>query len=156
MSAISSSSASWGGHTYSEVEAHIKSEFAGKADLVASATNNHFAALDASGNLKDSGKAATDFATAAQGALADTALQASDITGKANKYLGTITGDGTTTAFEVTHGLDSTFVIVQVQAGASPYGIVDATVAVTSSTKVTVTFSEAPANDATYKVLVIG
>jgi uncharacterized protein (TIGR02145 family) len=48
---------------------------ADKADKVASATNNHLAALDASGNLKDSTKSAADFATAAQGTLASTAVQ---------------------------------------------------------------------------------
>lgn len=37
----------------------------GKADKVSSATNNNFAALDANGNLKDSGKKASDFASAA-------------------------------------------------------------------------------------------
>lgn len=51
----------------------------GKADKVASATNGHFAGLDANGNLTDSGKATADFATAAQGALADTAMQPEDI-----------------------------------------------------------------------------
>lgn len=35
---------------------------AAKADKVANATNNNFAALDGNGNLKDSGKKATDFA----------------------------------------------------------------------------------------------
>lgn len=47
----------------------------GKADKVSNATNNHFAALDSNGNLKDSGKQASDFATAAQGAKADSAIQ---------------------------------------------------------------------------------
>lgn len=46
-----------------------------KADKVAAATNNHLASLNASGNLKDSGKSASDFATAAQGTLASTAVQ---------------------------------------------------------------------------------
>jgi hypothetical protein len=36
----------------------------GKADKLSSATNNNFAALDANGNLKDSGKKASDFASA--------------------------------------------------------------------------------------------
>lgn len=36
----------------------------GKADKVSSATNGHFAGLDSNGNLTDSGKAASDFATA--------------------------------------------------------------------------------------------
>ena len=50
-------------------------DVSGKADKVANATENDFAGLDANGNLKDSGKKASDFATAAQGALADTAYQ---------------------------------------------------------------------------------
>lgn len=50
-----------------------------KASKVASATENNFAGLDASGNLKDSGKKASDFATAAQGALAATALQPTNV-----------------------------------------------------------------------------
>lgn len=45
----------------------------GKADKVSGATNGHLAALDATGNLKDSGKKASDFATAAQGKKADNA-----------------------------------------------------------------------------------
>ncbi len=36
----------------------------GKADKVSSATSGHFAGLDSNGNLTDSGKAASDFATA--------------------------------------------------------------------------------------------
>jgi hypothetical protein len=50
-------------------------DVSGKADKVSGATNNDFAALDANGNLKDSGKKASDFATAAQGSLADSAYQ---------------------------------------------------------------------------------
>jgi len=46
-----------------------------KADKVANATDNNFAALDSNGNLKDSGKKAADFATAAQGDKADSAIQ---------------------------------------------------------------------------------
>ena len=58
----------------------------GKADLVENATEGNFAALDANGNPTDSGKKAADFATAAQGAKADSALQAhQDISGKADK-----------------------------------------------------------------------
>ena len=47
----------------------------GKADKVSGATSGNFAGLDANGNLTDSGKKASDFATAAQGAKADTAYQ---------------------------------------------------------------------------------
>ena len=46
-----------------------------KADKVTGATNGDFAALDANGNLTDSGKKASDFATAAQGTKADSAIQ---------------------------------------------------------------------------------
>ena len=47
----------------------------GKADKVSNATNGNFAGLDANGNLIDSGSKASDFATASQGAKADTAYQ---------------------------------------------------------------------------------
>lgn len=56
----------------------------GKSDKVANATAGNFAGLDANGNLTDSGSKAADFATAAQGAKADTALQAADIVNKKN------------------------------------------------------------------------
>ena len=46
-----------------------------KADKVSGATSGNFAGLDANGNLTDSGSKAADFATAAQGALAETAVQ---------------------------------------------------------------------------------
>jgi hypothetical protein len=51
-----------------------------KTDKVSSATNGNLAGLDAAGNLTDSGAKPSDFATAAQGAKADTALQATDTT----------------------------------------------------------------------------
>ena len=47
----------------------------GKAGKVANATENNFAALDSNGDLKDSGKKASDFATSAQGDKADSAIQ---------------------------------------------------------------------------------
>ena len=47
----------------------------GKADKVENATPGNFAGLDANGNLTDSGSKAGDFATASQGAKADTAVQ---------------------------------------------------------------------------------
>lgn len=52
-----------------------KNDIAGKADKVLDATSGNFAGLDANGNLTDSGSKAADFATAAQGSKADTALQ---------------------------------------------------------------------------------
>lgn len=58
-------------------------DISGKADKVASATNGNFAGLDANGNLTDSGKKAADFATAAQGGKADTAIQSVKVNGTA-------------------------------------------------------------------------
>ena len=58
-------------------------DITGKADKVASATANNFAGLDASGNLKDSGSKASDFATAAQGDKADSAIQSVKVNGTA-------------------------------------------------------------------------
>lgn len=57
-----------------------------KADKVENATNGNFAGLDANGNLTDSGKKAADFATAAQGALADTAVQDASYVHTDNNY----------------------------------------------------------------------
>ena len=59
------------------------SDIAGKADKVSSAVADNFAGLDANGNLKDSGSKASDFATAAQGAKADTAIQGVKVNGTA-------------------------------------------------------------------------
>ena len=59
------------------------SDIAGKADKVSGATADNFAGLDANGNLKDSGSKASDFATAAQGAKADTAIQSVMVNGTA-------------------------------------------------------------------------
>ena len=57
-----------------------------KADKVASATAGNFAGLDVNGNLTDSGKKAVDFATAAQGAKADTAVQDASYVHTDNNY----------------------------------------------------------------------
>ena len=62
---------SWGDHAQ---EGYLKAgDITGKADKVSGATVGNFAGLDANGNLTDSGSKASDFATAAQGANADTA-----------------------------------------------------------------------------------
>ena len=50
-------------------------DISGKADKVSSATDGNFAGLDSNGNLTDSGSKASDFATAAQGTKADSAVQ---------------------------------------------------------------------------------
>jgi hypothetical protein len=53
------------------------------ADKVSGATADNLAGLDANGNLKDSGSKASDFATAAQGAKADSAIQTVKVNGVA-------------------------------------------------------------------------
>ena len=50
-------------------------DVSGKADKAVPATANNFAALNSSGNLADSGYSSSSFATAAQGALADSSIQ---------------------------------------------------------------------------------
>lgn len=55
--------------------ANLTTLLSNKADKVANAISGNFAGLDSNGNLTDSGYAPSDFATAAQGALADTAYQ---------------------------------------------------------------------------------
>ncbi len=81
---------------YGESTGIIKDDMTKKADKVSNAVQGHFAGLDASGNLTDSGVKASDFATATQGRKADTALQEhQDISGKADKSEMTVTaGDG--------------------------------------------------------------
>ena len=89
-----------------------------KADKVTGATVGDFAGLDNNGNLTDSGSKASDFATAAQGAKADSAYQkpasgipssdmssavqtslgkadtaVQDVSGKADKVVGAASGD---------------------------------------------------------------
>lgn len=61
--------------TVSVVETGLTDALAKKADKVDSATAGNFAGLDANGNLTDSSKKAADFANAAQGVKADTAIQ---------------------------------------------------------------------------------
>lgn len=61
-----------------------------KADKVSGATADNFAGLDSNGNLKDSGKSASDFATNTQGGYADSALQ------------------------EIEHGTDGSYITVSV------------------------------------------
>jgi hypothetical protein len=113
----------------------------GKANLVSGATEGNLAAIGADGNLVDSTKSVSDFATAAQGALADsayqkpgdgipgddlsvevqaslakadTALQAADIEGKANKdemAIESVQGDDTKKNIQLHDGLSQDVVI---------------------------------------------
>ncbi len=58
-------------------------DIAGKANMVSSAVSGNFAGLDSNGDLTDSGSKAADFATAAQGAKADSAIQSVKVNGTA-------------------------------------------------------------------------
>jgi len=73
-------------------------DVSGKTDKVPSATAGNLAALDVTGNLTDSGKKADDFATAAQGALADSAQPKITATGNTNLLVApnTVGGQPTT------------------------------------------------------------
>lgn len=55
----------------------------GKANKVSGATSGNFAGIDANGDLTDSGSKASDFATAAQGTKADSAIQSVKVNGTA-------------------------------------------------------------------------
>jgi len=94
---------------YGESTGIIKDDMTKKADKVSNAVQGHFAGLDVSGNLTDSGAKASDFATAAQGRKADTALQEhQDISGKADKSAMDITyveGDNTKKHIQLKNGL---------------------------------------------------
>lgn len=59
----------------SDMASGVIPDVTGKTDKVSSPTAGNFAGLDANGNLTDSGSKASDFATAAQGALAASAYQ---------------------------------------------------------------------------------
>lgn len=59
------------------------SDIVGKADKDTDAVENNFAKFDANGNPVDSGKNASDFATAAQGSKADSAIQGVKVNGTA-------------------------------------------------------------------------
>jgi len=56
---------------------YLQTALADKTDKVSSATNNHFAALDANGNLKDSGKSESDFAGTATATTSSNGLMSS-------------------------------------------------------------------------------
>lgn len=86
-----------------------------KADKVSNAVQGNLAGLDASGNLTDSGAKVSDFATAAQGLKADTALQEhQDISGKANKSemsIIDVPGDDTKKTIQLMDGLSQNVVV---------------------------------------------
>jgi hypothetical protein len=79
-----------------------------KSDKVSGATSGNFAGLDDNGNLTDSGSKVSDFATAGQGAKADSAVQTvsiaggtsvgADNVGNVDIPLSTLTSDGAMSA----------------------------------------------------------
>ena len=107
---------------YGDSASSVKVDLEKKADKVLNAVNGHFASLDSTGNLTDSGKKASDFATAAQGAKADTALQEhQDISGKADKSAMAITdvaGDPTKKNIKLKDGLGTVVVTEHAVTGA--------------------------------------
>ena len=60
---------------------NLTTDLGSKADKVANATSGNFAGLDENGNLTDSGKKASDFATSTQGGKADSAIQGVKLNG---------------------------------------------------------------------------
>lgn len=60
---------------------NLTTDLGNKADKVANATSGNFAGLDENGNLTDSGKKESDFATSAQGGKADSAIQGVKLNG---------------------------------------------------------------------------
>lgn len=106
----------------------VNIDLTGKADKVASATSGNFAGLDANGNLTDSGSKAADFATAAQGTKADTAIQGvvsgdTAITGGESSYVAIAASEDA--SHEVT--LTSSVKIQEVRsAGSSAHGLAEA------------------------------
>lgn len=81
----------------SAADKSVDIDLTGKADKVTSATSGNFAGLDGNGNLTDSGSKAADFATAAQGTKADTAIQGvtgeTAITGGESSYVTVTTSE---------------------------------------------------------------
>lgn len=61
--------------THKFVTTNEKESWDNKIDKVTSATTGNFASFDSNGDITDSGKKDSDFATAAQGSLADSAYQ---------------------------------------------------------------------------------
>lgn len=60
---------------------NLSTDLGNKADKVANATSGNFAGLDDNGNLTDSGKNASDFATSTQGGKADSSIQGVKLNG---------------------------------------------------------------------------
>jgi hypothetical protein len=74
----------------------------------------------------------------------------------ARKFSGTITGDGATTSFTLTHNLGTQDVMMQVKQSASPYAEIDCDMQATSTTTATFIFATAPPSLTNYRAIVLG
>lgn len=72
-----------------------------------------------------------------------------------HKYSTTLSGNGTTKDFVVTHSLNTRDVIVNLYENTTPYQQVWADVKMTSTSQVTVSFAEAPASGVNYRIVII-
>lgn len=96
----------------------------------------------------------TDIAVADGGTGASDAAGAKTNLGFMTRYA-TSVGDGSNTSYTVTHNLGTRDVIVQIREVASPYAVVIADIAASTTSAVTVEFATAPTTDQ-YRVVVIG
>ena len=96
----------------------------------------------------------TDIAVADGGTGASDAAGAKTNLGFMTRYAANV-GDGSNTSYTVTHNLGTRDVIVQIHEVASPYAVVIADIAATTTSAVTIAFATAPTTDQ-YRVVVIG
>lgn len=95
----------------SYVDSTVSTGTSNGAHKVASATAGHLAGLDGNGDLTDSGYAPSDFATAAQGTKADSAIQSVKVNGSAltpdaNKAVDVLIAEGATNGTIAVNGTD--------------------------------------------------
>lgn len=72
-----------------------------------------------------------------------------------HKYAATLSGNGSTKDFTITHSLGTRDVVVNLYESISPYQQIWADVKMTSTSQVTVTFAEAPASGTNYRIVII-
>ena len=72
-----------------------------------------------------------------------------------HKYSTTLSGNGSTKEFTITHSLGTRDVVVNLYENTSPYQQVWADIKMTSTSQVTVSFAEAPASGVNYRIVII-
>lgn len=150
--------------THNHAAGDINSGTLASARLPAATTSAKGAVIVGGGLKVSSGTVSIDFLAASNGTY-DTTNDTKAITAKAAKsiadtaaataakgYAGTITGDGSTTAFDVTHNLGTANVLVQIYDTDGDPCLVSYTRA---TNKITVNFASAPANNASFAVMII-